>query len=446
MTTEAFCLRLVKDCGVAPGAHVLAAVSGGADSTALLCFLCKARERVGISVSCAHVEHGIRGEASLADMAFVRELCAKWNVPLYTARVDAPGLAALGGCGLEDAARRLRYRFLEETARRIGADAVALAHHALDQAETVLLHAARGSDVRGLSAMGMRRGIFVRPLLSAQPRELRAFLTELGQSWREDETNEDVSYPRNRVRRRVLPELERACPGAGAALCRLSLAARRDEDYFSRQIAGLGIRMHPLADGVALERKQLEGLHEALQSRVLAQALERAELPVSAQALERAAALLLPGESARAASLPGDGEARLGEAYLCLVRPDAAIPDTALLPAGETQTPFGVFRVREALEGETGDGLTSQSVPASLLRGARVTVRRAGDGMIPFGARSRVRLKKLMMDAGVERAMRRSVPILRSGEMILWAAGLRAGECCRARSGEACRLVEWIRR
>lgn len=446
MTTEAFCLRLSKDCGVAPGAHVLAAVSGGADSTALLCFLCAARERMGLTISCAHVEHGIRGEASLADLAFVQALCARRHVPLYVSRVDAPAFAAREGCGLEDAARRLRYAFLEKTAREIGADAIALAHHAGDQAETVLLHAARGCDMRGLTAMRLRRGIFIRPLLLSAPEELRAFLTAQGEIWREDKTNEDLHYARNRVRRRALPELERACPGAGAALCRLADAARRDEDYFSRQLAALDIALLPLADGVALARERLAALHEALQSRVLARALERAELPASSAALEQTAGLLAAQTGAKAVSLPGGGEARLGERYLCLVRPEAVIADTALPAQGEIGTPFGVFRVREPLPGETGDGRTSQRIPEALLGGARVTARRQGDAMIPFGRGGSVKLKKLMADAGVERAMRRSVPVLRRGETILWAAGLRAGECCRAREGERAWLVEWIRR
>jgi len=292
--------------------------------------------------------------------------------------------------------------------------------------------------------MSMRRGAFIRPLLLSAPEELRAFLAAQGETWREDETNEDLHYARNRVRRRALPELERACPGAGAALCRLSRAAGRDEDFFSHQIASLGIALVPLADGAALERGRLAPLHEALQSRVLARAFERAGLPVSSAALEQVQALL-GARAAGAAGLPGGGEARLGERYLCLVRPGAEIPDTALSPEGETRTPFGVFRVHEARGGETGDGKTSQLIPAHLLAHARVTARREGDAMIPFGRGGGAKLKKLMIDAGVERAMRRSVPILRSGDTILWAAGLRAGECCRVREGETARLVEWIR-
>ena len=160
---ETFVGRLRGACAVLPGSHVLAAVSGGADSTALLCFFCEIREAYPISVSCAHVEHGIRGAASEEDMRFVKALCEQKNVPFYSGRVDAPGYARAHGCGLEEAARALRYDFLEKTAEAVGADAIALAHHRGDQAETVLLHAARGSDIRGLCAMRWRRGKLIRP-------------------------------------------------------------------------------------------------------------------------------------------------------------------------------------------------------------------------------------------------------------------------------------------
>ena len=238
---ETFVGRLRGACAVLPGSHVLVAVSGGADSTALLCFFCEIRETYPISVSCAHVEHGIRGAASEEDMRFVKALCEQKNVPFYGGRVDAPGYTRAHGCGLEEAARALRYDFLERTAEAVGADAIALAHHRGDQAETVLLHAARGSDIRGLCAMRWRRGKLIRPLLDAEPEALRAYLRRIGQPWREDETNACEDYARNRIRRSAMPALEAAYPDAQGALARLAASAQRDEDYFAKRLDELGL-------------------------------------------------------------------------------------------------------------------------------------------------------------------------------------------------------------
>ena len=122
MTADIFCRILTESCGVRPGMHILAAVSGGADSVALLCLLDEVSRQMNICVSCAHVDHGIRGEESVMDMEFVRTLCMKKNIAFYEKRVDAPAYAAEKGCGLEDAARTLRYAFLRETKAAIGAD------------------------------------------------------------------------------------------------------------------------------------------------------------------------------------------------------------------------------------------------------------------------------------------------------------------------------------
>lgn len=202
MLAKEFRRSLTEDCLVAPGSHVLAAVSGGADSTALLCLLCEAAKPLRLRVSCAHLDHGLRGERAREDLEFVRALCARLGVPFYEGHADTLALAAQRGGGVEDAARSLRRAFLLDTAREVHADAIALAHHARDQAETVLLHASRGSDLRGLCAMQSRSGPFVRPLLDVEPEALRAYLQKIGQPWREDETNADARFARNRVDRK----------------------------------------------------------------------------------------------------------------------------------------------------------------------------------------------------------------------------------------------------
>ena len=443
MTADEFCLRLSKDCGVAPGSHVLLALSGGADSVALFCLLLEARESMPLVLSCAHVEHGIRGEASLSDLAFVWTLCEEKGVPLYTAHVDAPAYAREHGCGLEDAARTLRYAFLNRTADEIGADAIALAHHAGDQAETVLLHAMRGSDIRGLCAMRMRSGRLIRPLLGCQPEALRAWLRAIGQPFCEDATNGDRTYARNRVRHDVLPQMELAVPGAGGALCRLADAAQRDEDYFDGQIDALRLRVLPLVDGAAVEKRELLALHPALLSRVVVRLCARVGLaPQSAQTVGRIMEALAAEDAA--VNLTGGAHAVIGRRYLCLIRADAPCPEVPLRVPGVTDTPFGRFEVRPAQPGEWGDGKAAQSIPGRLLAQASVGSRREGETMVPFGKRSPVKLKKLMIDAGVERAMRRSVPVVRGGEGVLFAVGLRGAEGCRGNEDEERMLVRFM--
>ena len=440
MTADEFCLRLSKDCGVAPGSHVLLALSGGADSVALFCLLLEARESMPLVLSCAHVEHGIRGEASLSDLAFVWTLCEEKRVPLYTAHVDAPAYAREHGCGLEDAARTLRYAFLNRTADEIGADAIALAHHAGDQAETVLLHAMRGSDIRGLCAMRMRSGRLIRPLLDCRPEALRACLAAIGQPFCEDATNDDRTYARNRVRHDVLPQMEQAVPGAGAALCRLARAAQRDEDYFDEQIDALHLRTLPLVDGAAVEKRALTGLPPALLSRVLVRLIRHAGLaPQSAETVGRIMGALAREDAA--VNLTGGAHAVIGRRYLCLIRADAPCPETPLRVPGVTDTPFGRFEVRPAQPGERGDGKTAQSIPARLLARASVGSRREGETMVPFGRKTPVKLKKLMIDAGVERAMRRSVPVVRGDGEALLVVGLRSAEGCRGNNEDEERML-----
>lgn len=440
MTAERFVLRLTQDCAVSPGAHVLAAVSGGADSVALLCLLDEVKDRLRLTLSCVHVEHGIRGEASVSDMAFVRELCRKKSIPFYAEQVDVPAEAKALGIGLEEAARTLRYACMERIADQIGADVIALAHHAMDQTETVLLHAARGSDVRGLCAMRFRRGRLIRPLLMEQPDALRSMLTARGQGWREDESNKDVRFARNRIRREAIPALEAAYPGATRALCRLAEAAQRDEAHFERALSALKVQVRRLVDGAAIERAPLAELDDALLSRFLCVQLERAGLP--GQSAETIGAVMRAARAGQGVvNLAGGGHAAADRRYVCLIREQEPVRDTPLAPDGETITPFGVFTVRRAQPGETGDGRASQVIPEELLCCAVVSQRRTGDVMIPFGRRESVKIKKLVIDAGIERPLRNSLPVVRRGETVLWVATLRPSAHCLVREGQNGLLV-----
>ena len=188
------------------GAHVMAAVSGGADSVCLLILLERWRRKKPFELEAIHVEHGIRGAESLEDARFVQELCGSLGVPLTIRHVNAPETARREKLSLEEAARACRYRAFEEAAQKHDSR-VALAHHREDQAETVLFNLARGAGLAGMSGMRPVRGRYIRPLLTVGRGEIEAFLIQEGAAWREDATNTDLAFSRNVIRHRILPVL-----------------------------------------------------------------------------------------------------------------------------------------------------------------------------------------------------------------------------------------------
>jgi tRNA(Ile)-lysidine synthase len=189
--------------------RLLVAVSGGGDSVALLFLLHRFAPN---PILAATLDHGIRGEASREDAAFVEGLCKAWGIPCRKERVSVPELRKRGE-SLEAAARRVRYAFLERVAEEESARPIALAHNRDDAVETVLMNLARGSGIDGIGGMPETRFPVVRPLLSWSREELRSLLAEEGIPWREDETNQDEGFLRNRLRRRVLPLLREEVNG-----------------------------------------------------------------------------------------------------------------------------------------------------------------------------------------------------------------------------------------
>ena len=195
----------------------VAAVSGGADSLALA----DALQRCGFRFAVCHVEHGIRGKESREDASYVEEFCRQRGMKFCCKTVHAQELREKEKLSLEDAARRLRYQALFRCAEETGADFILTAHQKDDQAETFLLRLLRGSGTRGLGAIRFRRDMILRPLLSLAAGELRQYCTERGIVWREDATNEDLHYARNRIRKEVIPMLEKHfSPSVTDILCR----------------------------------------------------------------------------------------------------------------------------------------------------------------------------------------------------------------------------------
>jgi tRNA(Ile)-lysidine synthase len=214
------------------GERVGVAVSGGADSVALLLLMLELREELGIVLSVVHLNHKLRGKAADADERFVARLAAKHELAVHAETVDVAPKAKREKANLEDAARRARYDFFSRLIAQGKVDRVAVAHTADDQAETVLAHILRGTGIAGLRGIHPQTESVVRPLLDVRRAELRAYLRARKQKWREDTTNQDVSRMRARIRKKLLPMLERDFQAAVVDhLATLSQLAREDEEF-----------------------------------------------------------------------------------------------------------------------------------------------------------------------------------------------------------------------
>jgi tRNA(Ile)-lysidine synthase len=302
------------------GDRVCVAVSGGADSVALLLALSEAnreRKALGVVLTAVHVHHGLRSAEADADEAFVRELCDKLGVPLVVERVNVPARQAAEREGLEEAARELRYRVFWELMKSSRADVVATAHTLDDQAETVVMKLLRGAWTEGIGGIAPAvesgvRGRIVRPLLGARRAEVEAYLRERGQTWREDATNRDVSLMRNRVRHELIPILRGFNPGIDAALARLAEIARDEEGFWQAEVAKVLPQVllpgRPIRGGgravstvtgnssCAVEVERLRTMTPALRRRVLRAAARSLGCRISA------------GETAKLLALAGLGE------------------------------------------------------------------------------------------------------------------------------------------
>jgi len=251
---------IMKENGI-----VIAAFSGGADSTVLVSLLSEYAKETGIRLILAHVNHMIRGVESDEDERFVRETAGKMGVTLHVKKADVPALAKETGVGLEEAARNVRYAFFEELSAEYGGAPVATAHNSSDNLETVLFHIMRGSGLKGLSGIDpVREEKYLRPLIACSGKEIRDFCQKEGLPYRTDSTNADTDYTRNFIRHRILPEMCALCPSSESAAFRMTELLRCDSDF----LEGEAERLCP--EGTeSYDREAFNALHPALASRIL---------------------------------------------------------------------------------------------------------------------------------------------------------------------------------
>ena len=380
---------------VYPGEQVTCAVSGGADSMALLFALYLLKEKLQITLSAAHYNHGLRGEESDRDEAFVRSFCDRFEIPLYCGH----GQVTPGPKGLEAAAREARYAFFETIPGKI-----ATAHTADDNAETVLMHLVRGTGLKGLGGITPVRGRVIRPMLGITRQEVLAFLEEYHVSFVTDSSNETDEFLRNRIRHRVMPLLREENPRLAENLSAMALSLRQDEEALE---ALAGEALPPVS--------QLRELPAALQSRLLTAFLERSGVkePQSAH-IELAKSLVnSPNPSAKAQFPGGVTVSRNYDALTVLTPPPAWEPVELPVP-GSIQ--LHGWEITCTLENTKG-GFTVQPCGTVYLR-----PRREGDTIrLPGGTKS---LKKLFIDKKIPAWQRGAVPVLADSAGVLAVCGI----------------------
>ena len=462
--------HIQKDELLRPGDRVGVAVSGGADSVALLLLLLELREKLGIVLSVVHFNHKLRGKASDADEKFVAKLAAKHKLEFHCGSADVATKAKKDRANLEDAARRARYDYFRSLVDSGNCSHIAVAHTADDQAETVLAHILRGTGLAGLSAIHPVAGPVIRPLLGVRRSELRVYLRRRKQAWREDLTNRDTRRMRARIRKKLLPLLEKQFqPNIVEHLATLAELAREDEAFLEalveKRMATVvqqsdGTMRVSLADLFDAEKKRIntevaerhstEGTEKsdsnsAMSKRIVRGIVARIKVQSGQLGASHVEAVLHLGRYGQAGSslaLPGGVQVRKEREALVFRRvsdsPHAAnacepgeFSHNIDLSRGSQDVPVPklkcVFRFTvidwSAKRAETNKRETvldrERLRPPLVLRNWR-----PGDRLRPAGHQHAHKLKRLLNEKHVSRWERESWPVLTSGEALVWARGL----------------------
>lgn len=417
--------------------RVLCAVSGGADSVCLMHLL----KTAGTDVVCAHFNHRLRGAESDRDEEFVRDLCERMGVELFTGAGDVARYAVQNAMGTEEAARRLRYDFLLETAEKCAADRIATAHNAEDNAETILMNLARGTGLRGLGGIPPRRGIIIRPLLQTTREEIIEYLDENGLEHVDDSTNAGDGYARNRIRHHVLPVLRKQNEGAVMNIARAAEHFRADEGYLDSE-AQRFIDENRAGDG-SLPVNATAALPEPVRARVFALLCPRTLESVHVRSLNE---LCAGPAGSVAADIPGLRVQRERDRLYFGARKASELPEAVLEPDSETVLNGGQIKIickyikkcKEINKSFNTFYFKSETICGRILFASRkdgTRIRLEGRGCTKS-------LKKLFREAGMSRERRQNTPVLYDERGAIAVYGFGVDERCACAPGDDIIIVK----
>ena len=426
---------------LAPGERVLVAVSGGVDSIVLLHLLYELREELGVFLIVAHLDHRIRGEESRADAEFVAAEAQKMGLPLVLEAHDVPRYAEEHDLSLEEAAREVRYRFLEAAAAKVGADRIALGHQRDDLVETLLINLLRGAGLPGLRGMAPVRGRLIRPLIECSRAEIENFAQEHRLEYRQDRTNLERKFLRNRIRLELLPLLEEYRPGVAARLAQTAQVLGEATDYLeelARERLEELVRLEGEGE-LILDRKKFLQEEPIIRAFILREAVRRARgtlHDVESVHLRKMSELIEKRESKRAElHLPGRLRfLRHGERLSLAPAQQEAEPESYEFPLQMGDNPFPqlgwgfTLEEVEPSEGFDEDPLRELIDRDRIEEPLLIRSWRPGDRFRPLGMVGVKKVQDLFVDAKVPREERARIPLLCDRQGIVWVVGLRLSE------------------
>ena len=411
-----------------PEGSYLLGLSGGADSVFLLMSLLQDIRDGRISLEAVHVNHGIRGAEADEDERFCNDLCLREGIPFLSFHADLRGKTD------EASARKARFGLYRESFRKENADALLLAHNADDQAETFLMRLLRGAGPEGLSCMKEDEITaeirVIRPILSLRRQEIRDALLTEGICWREDSTNQDPGYLRNRIRMELIPEMERFSPYAVSRICAAAAMIAEDHQTLEDQAR---ILLEKVSQGSMLDAAALTQEPVSLRKRVIRLWWKKNSPAMKEHALsadQTAAIVALLDEKKGKINLPGDMHAIRAGRFLFLR--GAGIKAHEPVPLTSPETVFDQFCLMlSASQGEPGDGKVTQEIPEAFLEGCVIRTRLPGDRITPFGSSGSRKLQDYLTDRKIPEPFRDQIPMICRGNEVLMICGIGTGHVPR---------------
>lgn len=424
-----------------PGDRVIVSVSGGPDSVALLHVLYQLRERYDLTLQVAHLNHGLRGKEALRDVRFVENLAHKMGLPCVVETFDVPSYKKNHSLSSQEAARVVRYQFLEEVKKRTGASKIALGHNANDQAETLMMWLLRGSGLKGLGGMPpVRNGVIIRPLIETTRKEIAAFLDKKKIPFVVDSSNRKNDYLRNRIRNEIFPLLEEHYnPQIVKKLVNTANLLSLENEYLEDNADKLldGIILDQKSTSVTIGIKELLALPLALRLRCLRAVLEKVKgdlKRITSIHLFDILAIAASRQPHKGLKLPGG--IRVERSYLRLKITSnqftplpfryqfSSIPDSALLNEIGKEMVFNLVGRSKVVLKNTNTNIAYLDADKVLMP---LVIRNAkpGDSFQPFGMKGEKKIKNFFSDEKVALNERKRVPLVFCGDLLGWVGGMR---------------------